>query len=190
MNDPFETLGVEPRLGRDLEALERRPRALSKALHPDRYTGAPAAERRLALGRAIDVNEAFRVLKDPVRRAEALLRRAGVPVGEISEPRPPPDLLMEMMEAREELSGAARAKDLAKVARLAEGMRAGRDSVTGRLGNLLDAGLVGGAPQNGEPAGPAGAGDPQKMSAALPSLGELRYIRRFLDEVSAIEDEL
>ena len=29
-----------------------------------------------------------------------------------------------------------------------------------------------------------------EMAAALPSLGELRYIRRFLDEVSAIEDEL
>src|SRR5262249_53217678 len=188
MNDPFETLGVEPRFGLDLEALERRHRDLSKALHPDRYAGAPAAERRLALGRAIDVNEAFRVLKDPIRRAEALLRRAGVPVGEISEPRPPPDLLMEMMEAREELSGAARARDLAKVARLAEGMRARQEKGTRRLGARLGAGHDGGRPPM--PPGPASAGDPQKMSASLPSLGELRYIRRFLDEVSAIEDEL
>ena len=94
MADPFDTLGVEPRFDLDSSALEQRHRDLSRALHPDRYTGAPAAERRLSLGRAIDVNEAFRVLKDPIRRAEALLRRAGVPVGEISEPRPPPDLLM------------------------------------------------------------------------------------------------
>ena len=145
MADPFETLGVEPRFDLDLGAVEQRHRDLSRALHPDRYAGAPAAERRLSLGRAIDVNEAFRVLKDPVRRAEALLRRAGVPVGEISEPRPPPDLLMEMMEAREDLSGAARAKDLAKVAQLGEGMRARQDEVTRRLGVRRLAAVLDGA---------------------------------------------
>ena len=172
MADPFDTLGVEPRFDLDLGAVEQRHRDLSRALHPDRYSGAPAAERRLSLGRAIDVNEAFRVLKDPIRRAEALLRRAGVAVGEISEPRPPPDLLMEMMEAREELSAAARAKDLARTAQLAEGMRARQESVVRHLAAVLD------------------KGNPHDMAAALPSLGELRYIRRFLDEVSAIEDDL
>jgi molecular chaperone HscB len=172
MSDPFETLGVEPSFDLDLAALEQRHRDLSRALHPDRYSGAPAAERRLSLGRAIDVNEAFRVLKDPVRRAEALLRRAGVPVGETNEPRPPADLLMEMMEAREELAGAARTKDLTAVGRLAEAMKRRKDSVERQLASQLD---------RANPAGPA---------AALPSLGELRYIRRFLDEVSAIEDEL
>src|SRR5262245_41178207 len=87
MIDPFETLGVEPRYNLDLRALEQRHRDLSKALHPDRYASAPAAERRLSLSRAIDVNEAFRALRDPVRRAEALVRRAGVPVGETAEPK-------------------------------------------------------------------------------------------------------
>jgi len=174
MSDPFETLGVEPRFDIDLAALEQRHRDLSRALHPDRYSGAPAAERRLALGRAIDVNEAFRVLKSPIRRAEAILRRAGVAVGETSEPRAPADLLMEMMELREDLSEAARARDLGRVARLAQGMRVRQGEVARRLGGLLDDGRE----------------DPQKMTAALPSLGELRYIGRFLDEVSAIEDEL
>jgi molecular chaperone HscB len=181
MVDPFETLGVEPRFDLDLPALEQRHRDLSRALHPDRYTGAPAAERRLALGRAIDVNEAFRTLKDPVLRAEALLRRAGVPMSETSEPRPPPELLMEMMELREELSDAARAKDLGRVGKLAEQMRGRRAEVERRLAAALTGTLD------------AGGGDPQKIAAtlrALPSLGELRYIRRFLDEVSAIEDEL
>src|SRR3954447_26645826 len=98
MADPFKTLGVEARFDLDRPALEQRHRELSKALHPDRYVGAPAAERRMSLSRAIDVNEAFRVLKDPIRRAEALLRRAGAAVGETSEPKPAPALLMEMME--------------------------------------------------------------------------------------------
>ena len=174
MNDPFDMLGITPRFDLDLAAVELRHRELSKALHPDRYAGAPAAERRMALSRAIDVNEAFRVVRDPIRRAEALLRRAGAAVGETSEPKPPPALLMEMMEAREELAEAARAKDVGRVGKLGEAMSARQAGILGRLGNAFDA---------------AGA-DPQKIAEILPVLGELRYIRRFLDEVSAIEEEL
>jgi molecular chaperone HscB len=174
MVDPFETLGVEPRFDLDLPAVERRHRDLSKALHPDRYTGAPSTERRLALSRAIDVNESLRVLKDPVRRAEALLLRAGAAAGETGEPKPPPSLLMEMMEAREELAEAARARDLGRVGKLAAVMLDRERAVERRLGAALD----------------EGGGDPQKIAAALPALGELRYVRRFLNEVSAIEDEL
>ena len=174
MADPFETLGVEPRFDLDLRALEQRHRDLSKALHPDRYAGAPAAERRLSLGRAIDVNEAFRVLRDPIRRAEALLRRAGVNVGETAEPAAPPALLMEMMEAREELADAARAKDLEGVLHLGAAMTARQAETLALLAQAFD----------------AAAAAPEKMGRALPILGELRYVRRFLDEVSALEEEL
>jgi len=174
MTDPFDTLGIEPRFDLDLAALELRHRELSKALHPDRYAGAPAAERRLSLSRAIDVNEAFRTVKDPIRRAEALLRRAGAAVGETGEPRPEPALLMEMMEVREELAEAGHAKDLARVGGLGEAMRGREAAALRRLGAALD----------------AVARDPQKVAEALPALGELRYIRRFLDEVNAIEEEL
>lgn len=174
MADPFETLGIDARFDLDLRSVEQRHRDLSKALHPDRYAGAPAAERRLALGRAIDVNEAWRVVRDPIKRAEALVRRAGVAVGETAEPKPPPELLMEMMEAREELSDAARAKDLGRVGKLAEAMRARQSASLGALGRAFD----------------AAGGAPEKIAAVLPALGELRYIRRFLDEVSAIEEDL
>jgi molecular chaperone HscB len=174
MADPFETLGIDARFDLDLRAIEQRHRDLSRALHPDRHAGGTAAERRVALGRAIDVNEAWRVVRDPIRRAEALLRRAGAPVGETSEPKPPPDLLMEMMESREELAEARQAKDLARVDRLGEAMREREREVIARLGRgFQEAG-----------------GDAKKIESVLPLLGELRYIRRFLDEVSAIEEEL
>jgi molecular chaperone HscB len=174
MPDPFDTLGMEPRFDLDAAALEVRHRELSRALHPDRYTGAPAAERRLALSRAIDVNAAFRTVKDPIRRAEALLARAGVPVGETSEPKASPALLMEMMEAREELAEAGRAKDVGRVGKLGEAMRERETQILRTLGGAFD----------------AAGGDAKRAAEILPVLGELRYIRRFLDEVSAIEEEL
>ncbi|MFO0756776.1 MAG: Fe-S protein assembly co-chaperone HscB [Byssovorax sp.] len=174
MGDPFEVLGVEARFDLDSKALEQRHRDLSKALHPDRYAGAPAAERRLALGRAVDVNEAFRALRDPIRRAEALLRRAGALAAEGAEPKASPALLMEMMEAREELAEARAKKDLGRVAKLGEAMAARQRAVLASLGRAFD----------------AAAGDPEKSKAILPAVGELRYLRRFLDEVSAIEEDL
>src|SRR5262249_30286521 len=144
----------------------------SRALHPDRYSGAPAAERRMALSRAIEVNEAWRALKDPIRRAEALFQHIGIPSGETAEPNPSTDLLMEMMQAREELSEAGRRKARAAVHELATKMQF-------RLDEVLKA-LTGGlARANGD------AGQARKL---LHHLGELRYLRRFLDEVAAIEE--
>lgn len=174
MKDPFDTLGVAPRFALDVSAAELRHRELSKALHPDRFAGASPTERRIALSRAIDVNEAWRTLKDPVKRAEALLRRRGVEVGETAEPKPSNELLLEMMEAREELAEARRAKDLTRARKLGEAMHERRGEVTARLAHALDG---------------CGEGTEDARKALVP-LGELRYVRRFLDEVLAIEEEL
>jgi molecular chaperone HscB len=174
MNDPFNTLGIEARFDLDMSMVEKRHRDLSRTLHPDRYSGAPAAERRMALGRAIEVNEAIRLLRDPIRRAEALLRHAGVPMGEMTEPKPSNDLLMEMMDSREMLADAARKKDAPAIKALEISMRGQQDAVLAALA----AGFL------------AAAGDVETLKSLLPKLGELRYLRRFLDEVSAIEEEL
>ena len=169
MSDPFDILGVPPRFDLDAAALEARHRELSRALHPDRHMGESPAHRRLALGKAIEVNSAFRTLKDPLRRAEALLQRAGVTVGETGEPKPPPELLMEMMELREELAEARRSEDSAQIAALKARVEERRASTMQKLAARLDAG---------------------PPAHALPALGELRYLRRFLDEVALIEEEL
>lgn len=168
--DPFDTLGVEPRFDLDEGLLAQRHRDLSRALHPDRHAGAAATSRRLALGRMIEVNEALRVLRDPVRRAGALARRLGLPVGEGQEPKASPALLMDFMESREELGAAVAAKDAAAVAALAAAMRAREANVTASLAEAF--------------------ANPERRDAVLALLGELRYVRRFLDEVSAFEETL
>ncbi len=172
MSDPFQTLGIEPKFDLDMKAAEMRHRELSRALHPDRYTNAPPAERRMALSRAISVNEAFRALKDPIKRAEAILNSLGVPSGELAEPNPSTDLLMEMMEVREELADAARAKDFVKVQQLSLKMSFREREVMKAL--TLGFEKVG--------------NKTEEARALVHYLGELRYLRRFLDEVNAIEE--
>lgn len=173
MLDPFATLGVEPTFDLDLATLEKRHRDLSRALHPDRYLGRPATERREALGRAIEVNEAWRVLRDPIRRTEALLVRRGVAVGEESKQRADPMFLMEMMEQREALAEARRARDLERVGGYAAAIRHREERTLARLSGELQAAMDGG-----------------DFRAVAESLGQLRFFRRFLDEVAAIEDDL
>lgn len=173
--DPFDTLGVTPRFSLDFGEVEKRCRELSRALHPDRYVGRGKGERRMALAKAIEVNEAWRLLRDPVRRAEALFRRAGVELGENKNGPADPMLLMEMMEKREALAQARAARDRIKLAQLAGDMTQREQAVLGALAEVFDTRL--------QPSSDV-------LSAALGRLVELRFVRRFLDEAGAAEDEL
>jgi molecular chaperone HscB len=171
MMDPFATLGIERRFDVDLDVVEKRHRELSRALHPDKYASAAPSERRVALSKAVEVNEAWRVVRDPIRRAEALFTLAGITVGETNEPKPSPALLMESLERREALAEAKAKGDLKAIERLAgevdQARRAAEETL--RDGFTRDGG---------------------ELEALVPLLGELRFHKRFLDEVSAIEDEM
>lgn len=172
MNDPFEMLGVERRFDLDLAMLEKTHRELSRALHPDRYAQAGASERRAVLEKAASVNEAWRTVRDPIRRAEALFTLLGVPVGEDNEPKSTPAFLMEVLEEREALAEARAAKDLAKVMAVGAAMAARAKNVEAKLAE-----------------GFAARPDRAAAQKLLPLLGELRFYKRFLDEVSTIEEE-
>jgi molecular chaperone HscB len=169
MVDPFDTLGLEPTFDIDEQRVEDRYRELSRVLHPDKHVGEPPAQRRMALGKAVAVNEAIRVLRDPIARAAALLARLGALAEEGVEPKADPGFLMEMMEAREALAEARAARDPARVRTLAAAVQQKREKALAGLSRAF------------------ASADP--APTALPLLGELRYYRRFLDEVGAIEDD-
>lgn len=171
--DPFATLGIARTFDVDLAAVEKTHRELSRALHPDKYVGSGASERRESLSKAVEVNESWRVVRDPVRRAEALFVLAGIAVGERSEPAPAQELLMEMMDQREELAEAKARKDLPAVHAMARAIEDRAAEVERALG-----------------AGFANGSDRESLAPLVVRLGELRYYRRFLEEVSAIEDAL
>jgi molecular chaperone HscB len=167
--DPFATLGLPRSYDVDLPAVEKTHRELSRALHPDRFVNAGASERREALSRAVEVNEAWRIVRDPIRRAEALLQLAGAAVGEEKAPPTDPEFLMEMLEQREALAEAKQAKDLARVHEMAKAIEGRSREVEEALGEGFARG---------------------EAASLVAKVGELKFYRRFLDEVSAIEDEL
>jgi molecular chaperone HscB len=104
--DYFEFLGLPAgRLDVDLADLEKRYYQLSRKFHPDLFARKSAQERAGAEESSAVLNDAYRTLKDPVRRAEYVMSRNGL---DASQATAPPDLLEEVFElnmALEELRG-------------------------------------------------------------------------------------
>jgi molecular chaperone HscB len=106
MQSHFELFGLAPAFAVEGEALERSYREIQSRVHPDRFAHAGDAERRASLQWTTRVNEAYRVLKDPVQRARHLLELQGVDVAFETDTKMPPDFLMQQMELREALEEA------------------------------------------------------------------------------------
>ena len=106
--DYFRIFGIERRLDLDVDALQQTFYRLSRQLHPDRYMRRGAVEQQYALDATAVLNDAWRVLRDPVQRAEYVLSQEGFDLGEQRSKDVPPELLEEVFElnmALEEMRG-------------------------------------------------------------------------------------
>ncbi|KAI3424842.1 hypothetical protein D9Q98_008228 [Chlorella vulgaris] len=110
----FPILGMDqPQFELDLRDLERRYKALQIRLHPDKFATASSLEQEYAQQQAAAINQAYDVLKRPLRRAHYILSQRGFGACEgmtITDP----ELLMYVMEAREEVEGTP-ANDTARL---------------------------------------------------------------------------
>jgi molecular chaperone HscB len=108
----FELFGLPPAFSLDLSRLDAAYRDIQSQVHPDRYAHAGDAERRASMQMTTRVNEAYRTLKSPVRRAKYLLELNGVDVAFETNTAMPPEFLMQQMEIREQLEEARNASTL------------------------------------------------------------------------------
>jgi molecular chaperone HscB len=170
--DAFGLLGLAPRYDVDPATLERAFFERSKELHPDKFATAPAAERVVALSRSRALNDAYQLLKRPASRAEYLLAREGIVIGD--NERIDPALVMELLEEREVLAEARVAGKLAEVERLQAAMKARRAAALGRVKELFAS---------------AGEDRAATLAAIKQQLILLRYVERYLEECDSALDE-
>lgn len=105
--DHFARLDLPRRFDLDTAALDQRYFALQRQLHPDRFASRSARERAVSQSQAVALNEAYETLKDPLSRAEYMLKLHGVDVNpDGCNTVRDPTLLMEQMERREALAEA------------------------------------------------------------------------------------
>ncbi|MCW5748113.1 MAG: Fe-S protein assembly co-chaperone HscB [Alphaproteobacteria bacterium] len=123
-SDHFARLGLEPRFDVDLQGLDRRYFELQRQLHPDRFARKSPREKAISQQQAAALNEAYEVLKTPLRRARYLARQLGVDLPDEGRTIDDPDLLMEAMEKREALAAASGPQAIEVLAREAAAERA------------------------------------------------------------------
>ncbi len=110
----FAVFSLAPQLNLDLAALENEFHRLSRKLHPDRFARATHNEKEWSLADTALLNDAYRTLKDPVRRTEYLLKLHGAEIGEehagknrpggdLGPSRAPADLLEEVFDLNMQL---------------------------------------------------------------------------------------
>jgi molecular chaperone HscB len=160
MLDKFALLGV-PQGFDEPEGLDEKFRALSRTTHPDRV---PQAERVKAAARMTELNDAYKTLKDPVRRAEHLLALRGVK----DSPRMSPEFLEQTLDDRERLDEAkASGQPLDEMAAV---VRERRDRTLAQVREIVS--------NNGD------------LREAAELLARMKYYARYLDEVEGREAEV
>jgi molecular chaperone HscB len=170
--DWFQVLGLPRAFAIDPAALERRFRDLSRQFHPDRFAQARAPERRISLDRSTAINDAYRTLRDPVRRAAYLLKLHGITVDDEgrtggTKVTLPPSFLEEVLELRE---GFLDADSPEQKAAMVDQVRAQRVAVMASVERRLTS--LSASPTEVE------------LRAAGEDLAKLRYFERFLEEAA------
>jgi molecular chaperone HscB len=108
--DHFLLFGLPRKLWIEMSALEKKFLQLSWKLHPDKFVNASAEEQELSLKRSSELNDAYRVLRDPVARVEYLLELEGMRKEGEHKQQAPPELLEEVFELNESLDELREAK--------------------------------------------------------------------------------
>jgi len=160
--DPFDALGIPPSYRIEDAEIRRAWRRRALDAHPDREGDA---------SRSADVNAALQVLRDPIARAEALLRRFGWAEG--ADPPAAPELLSELIELRERLDESSGAID--EVRSIQAEAQARLAGVLGEIASAFDA--ITGPPM-----------DTRTSHRVRALLGAARALRRVLEHVDAAVD--
>lgn len=93
-----------------LDELDKRYLQLQQQMHPDKFVKSTAEERRLSMQHAARINDAYQVLKSPLKRAQYLLELNGVSVND-TDTVMDHGFLMEQMELRETLENIPQSED-------------------------------------------------------------------------------
>ncbi len=138
--DYFSLFDVPQQFDVDTTLLSARYQALQQLTHPDKFATASESEKRIAMQKNAQVNDAFRVLKDPILRAEHLLALRGVNVAHDQQSMKDTAFLMQQMEWRESLEDASATSDVDAMYALDDELQQHAQQLMSQLSAQLNAG--------------------------------------------------
>ena len=170
MNNPFALFDLPVAFQVDSALLNERYLALQKSLHPDNFSAASAQEQRLAIQKSAEINDALRILKDPISRADSII---ALNTGEQENPEEKSnndiDFLMQQMEWRETLENIENRQDTDELTAFAQEINQIRHAILSELSTAL-----------GE----------QQWDIARAITDKLRFIKKLQTEIERVEETL
>ena len=170
MNNPFALFDLPVAFQVDSALLNERYLALQKSLHPDNFSAASAQEQRLAIQKSAEINDALRILKDPIARADSII---ALNTGEQENPEEKSNkdigFLMQQMEWRETLENIENRKDTDELTAFAQEINQIRHAILSELSTALDA---------------------QQWDIARAITDKLRFIKKLQAEIERVEETL
>lgn len=187
--DYFTFFGLPRKLWLGMDGLEQKFLQLSWKLHPDSFVNLTEREKEISLERSSKLNDAYRVLRDPVARVEYLLELEGMRKEGEHKQQAPPELLEEVFELNESLDEMREAKSAgANLDALSTRLRAAEKNFGEKL-HEVDAKLKTAA-QQWDAALDANTSDSDR-EAVLQRLNELLNRRSYIRNlVAGVEKEL
>ena len=170
MNNPFALFDLPVAFQVDSALLNERYLTLQKSLHPDNFSAASAQEQRLAIQKSAEINDALRILKDPITRADSII---ALNTGETENPEEKSnkdiDFLMQQMEWREILENIENRKDTDELTAFTQEINQIRHAILSELSTALDA---------------------QQWDIARAITDKLRFIKKLQAEIERVEETL
>ena len=170
MNNPFVLFDLPIAFQVDSTLLNERYLTLQKSLHPDNFSAASAQEQRLAIQKSAEINDALRILKDPITRADNII---AINTGETENPEEKSnndiDFLMQQMEWRETLENIENRQDTDELTAFAQEINQIRHAILSELSTALDA---------------------QQWDIARAITDKLRFIKKLQTEIERVEETL
>ena len=170
MNNPFALFDLPVAFQVDSALLNERYLALQKSLHPDNFSAASAQEQRLAIQKSAEINDALRILKDPIARADSII---AINTGETENPEEKSnndiDFLMQQMEWRETLENIENRQDTDELTAFAQEINQLRHAILSELSTALNA---------------------QQWDIARAITDKLRFIKKLQTEIERVEETL
>ena len=161
-SNDFVLFGVPATFQQDLALLDERWKELQRNAHPDRFAAQGAAAQRLAMQWSVRINEAYRRLRSPLKRAAYLCELNGAPISAETNTAMPAAFLMQQMEWREALDDAA---DPAAIEALQTEVEGARKAAIAECGSLID--------------------QKQDYPAAAAQVRALMFLARFAEDIDA-----
>jgi molecular chaperone HscB len=167
----FELFSLPQRYVLEREELDARYRDMQRSVHPDRYASASDQERRISMQQTTKINEAYEVLKDPLKRGRYLLELRGHAIENQQTSHHDTAFLMQQMELRETLAGIREQDDpLQALDRLAQTVRSQYRALESELAQAFDGGA--------------------EIEQAVTLVLRMQFFKRLQEEVQDLEADL